>query len=319
MDDFAFRRPVVILGGLREGDRDRVRRFALALGAPVYAEAMSGLREDERLRELSVTAGERMLPRGGFDGVVRIGSVPTLRFWRDLDESRRDLPVITFSRLPFAGLSRGEVRPLEVLDEMKVTTRDLDREFFRSDRDLASALAKILDEEPDSELAMIRRLSTDIEPRTRVYLGNSLPIREWDLVAARQPRGFTMEANRGANGIDGQLSTFFGQCDSQRANVAIVGDLTALYDMNAPWIVSQLGAATRFRIFIINNGGGRIFSRVASLRRVAREVREKLIENAHDLRFDHWAAMWGISDSVKELRPDAGASSRVWQRYDSLW
>src|SRR5439155_7288655 len=136
------------------------------------------------------------------------------------------------------------------------------------DRRLAKEIRRILDEEPQSELAMVRELSRTIPAGARVYLGNSLPIREWDLMATREPRGFTIEANRGANGIDGQLSTFFGQCERGRENVCIVGDLTAIYDGNAPWIVPQLDAS--FRIVIINNGGGRIFDRVASLARMDR-------------------------------------------------
>jgi len=313
------RRPIVILGGLRASERAAVKRFLLKLNSPVYGEALSGLREDAELRELMITAGERMIGRGDFDAVIRIGSVPTLRFWRDLDESRRDLQVVSFTRVSFAGLSRGEVMPLDMLADMDAKRCERDERFYREDRERAQAIEKILDDEPESELAMVRRLSLDIARGSRVYLGNSLPIREWDLVATREDRGFTIEANRGANGIDGQLSTFFGQCDPQRPNVAVVGDLTAMYDMNAPWIVPQLDPAARFRICIINNGGGRIFGRVASLRRVDAEIREHVIENAHAITFDHWARMWNITESVTELRPDAGASARVWQKYDALW
>jgi len=81
-------------------------------------------------------------------------------------------------------------------------------------------------------------------------------------------------------------------------------------------VVPQLGHR-RFRIVIVNNGGGRIFSRVASLQALDSQLRERIIENTHDIRFDHWAAMWNID--VTELRPDAEASKRVWQRYDELW
>jgi 2-succinyl-5-enolpyruvyl-6-hydroxy-3-cyclohexene-1-carboxylate synthase len=319
MSELPCRRPVVILGGLRAADRTVVKRFALHLNAPVYAEALSGLREDEQLREVMITAGERMIAKGDFDAVIRIGSVPTLRFWRDLDESRRDLQVISFTRASFAGLSRGEVLPLAMLGDVSARRCDRDERFFREDRERAMAINEILDGEAQSELALVRRLSMDIPKSARVYLGNSLPIREWDLVATREDRSFTIEGNRGANGIDGQLSTFYGQCDPQRPNVAVVGDLTAMYDMNAPWIVPQLDTATRFRIYIINNGGGRIFGRVASLNRVKPEIRERVIENAHAITFDHWARMWSIADSVTELRPDAPASARAWQKYDALW
>ncbi len=293
----AFTRPLVLLGGLAPAHRDPVRNFAIALNAPVYAEPLSGLREDPALAHLIITAGERMIGRGDFDGVIRIGNVPTARFWRDLDESRRELSLVSFSALPFTGCSRGVVHPIEALP-VDVDPRKRDEEFFTADRKQAAAIARVFDAETQSELALFRELSHTIPENSRVYLGNSLPIREWDLAATRDRRGFTIEANRGANGIDGQLSTFFGQCDPSRMNVCVIGDLTAIYDSNAPWIVPQLDSATDFRIVIINNGGGRIFSRVASLKKLDESTRERIIENSHDLRFEHWAAMWGMQYSV---------------------
>lgn len=304
-----MRKPLVIIGGLAPGYRARVRGFARALGAPVYAEALSGLREDDSLPH--IVSGERMIARGHFDGVIRIGNVPTLRFWRDLDTL--DLPVVHYSDLPFTGLTRGDVRPLFSLPSPSPLARD--ENFFATDRDLAARFKDILDAEPASELAMIRKLSRELPFHARIYLGNSLPIREWDLAATRELRGYEYEANRGANGIDGQLSTFFGWCAPDRDNICIVGDLTAIYDLGAPWIARQLDA--RFRIVIINNGGGRIFGRVASLRTLDPALRERIIENVHSVRFDNWAKMWNID--VMELRPDPEASQRVWQRYEALW
>ncbi|MGZ5443783.1 MAG: thiamine pyrophosphate-binding protein [Thermoanaerobaculia bacterium] len=305
--------PLVILGALAPHHRERVRDFVLALNAPIYAEPLSGLREDPSLP--LITAGERMIARGDFDSVIRIGNVPTLRFWRDLETL--DLPVTHFSDLPFAGLTRGEVHPIEALSttgrlDDRATFFDL---FFDLDKAMRNRFEAILDDEPTSELAMLRALSRELPRGARVYLGNSLPIREWDLVATRAPRGYEYEANRGANGIDGQLSTFFGWCAPDRANVCVVGDLTAIYDLGAPWIAPQLDAP--FRIVIINNGGGRIFGRVASLRALDPALRARIIENVHAVEFSHWAKMWNIE--VTELRPDDAASQRAWARYDALW
>ena len=302
-------KPLVIVGGLANHHRDRVRDFLRKLNAPTYAEPLSGLREDPHLP--LITAGERMIARASFDSVIRIGNVPALRFWRDLEEL--DLPVVHFSDLPFAGCTRGEIHPIESLPVMEGTR---DEDFFERDREYAARFAEILEAEPQSEMAMIRALSLQLAPHTRVYLGNSLPIREWDLAASREPSGFEYEANRGANGIDGQVSTFLGWCAPGRENVCVVGDLTAIYDLNAPWIVPQLGD-TRFRIVVVNNGGGRIFSRVPSLRVVDPALRERIIENAHDIHFQYWAAMWKIN--VTEMSPDPEASRRVWERYDALW
>lgn len=310
-------RSLVLIGGLRPADRDRVRSFALALNAPVYAEPLSGLREDAALTHLLIQ-NERTLGRAAFDRVIRIGNVPTLRYWRDLDEKLRDLPLVSYSRLPFSGLSRGELHDFDALP-LQVSEVEREERLFSEDGKFAKRFSSILDEESESELAILRRFASSIEHGARVYLGNSLPIREWDMVAPRDDSGFTIEANRGANGIDGQLSTFFGQCDPARMNVAIVGDLTAIYDLNAPWIVPQLEPGTRFQIAIVNNRGGRIFSRVASLKPLPVAYRKRVIENTHDFRFDHWAAMWRIEDRVIELRPDEAASQRVWQAYEEMW
>jgi 2-succinyl-5-enolpyruvyl-6-hydroxy-3-cyclohexene-1-carboxylate synthase len=307
----SMRQPLVIVGGLAPDCRERVKQFVNMLSASVYAEPLSGLRE-----ELDAIHNERMLARGNFDGVIRIGNVPTLRFWRDLDERFRELPVVHYSDLPFAGLPRGEVHPLDALPA-NIEPRPPDDDFLERDRAMAARVTSLLDEEPDSEPAMLRALANRIPPHARIYLGNSLPIREWDLVAPRDPRGFELDANRGANGIDGQLSTFFGWCMPSASNWCVVGDLTALYDLNAAWVVPQIDA--EFRIVIINNGGGRIFSRVPSLAPLPAEVRDRIIENVHTLRFDAWAQMFGIADRVIELRPDAEATSRFWSRYDDLW
>ncbi|HEV8433756.1 MAG TPA: thiamine pyrophosphate-binding protein [Thermoanaerobaculia bacterium] len=294
-----FEKPLVLIGGLSQStdaeDRDRVREFALGLNAPVYAEPLSGLREDEALRDLLVL-NERSLSRGGFDGVIRIGNVPTLRFWRDLDRS--DLGLLSFNELTFPGLSRGEVHPIEALPVGQPRTRD--DAFFARDREQRARFEAILDGEPESELAIFRKLSRELPLGSRIYLGNSLPIREWDLAATREQRGYVIEANRGANGIDGQLSTAFGW----NADVAIVGDLTALYDLNAPWIQSKTS------VIVINNRGGRIFERVPT-------GAPELAINEHAISFEKWAAMFGID--VTEVRPDAEASRRVWQLYDELW
>jgi 2-succinyl-5-enolpyruvyl-6-hydroxy-3-cyclohexene-1-carboxylate synthase len=325
--------PIVIVGALRAGDREAVVDFLLRLGALVYAEPLSGLRSDPRLGELLVISSERMIARGSFDGVIRIGNVPTLRFWRDLEESRRELPVVHFSDLPFPGLTRGEVYPIEALSTIDTEPRRRDERFFTEDRVLAGMIVRLLDRDQRSELALLRALSRQLPGDTRLYLGNSLPIREWDLVADRGLH-VEVEANRGANGIDGQLSTFFGQCDPRATNVAVVGDLTALYDLNAPWIVRRLDPELRFTIVIVNNGGGRIFSRVASLKPLEPAVRKGLIENVHPLHFKQWASMWGLpyrkvtnakadltfeGRGVLELVPSEASSRRVWEGYDALW
>jgi 2-succinyl-5-enolpyruvyl-6-hydroxy-3-cyclohexene-1-carboxylate synthase len=324
LDDVPYARPLVIVGGLRDVDRDRVRQFLLELGRPAFAEPLSGLREDVALQPLLITAGERVVTRVDYDAVVHIGDVPVLRLWRDLEERLSDVPVMHFTG-SFPGLTRGEVYSLDALP-LHPAKREAGTALIDRDRAMSARVQSLIANEPRSEVSLIRDLSLSIPAGSRVYLGNSLPIREWDLAATRDSRNWTIEANRGANGIDGQVSTFLGQCDPERSNICIVGDLTAIYDSNAGWILSQLDSRLRFTIYIVNNGGGRIFSRVASLSKMDRDMRNRIVENEHHVRFEAWAAMWGFSygdphaaRGVVELTPDHDGSDRFWTQYDQLW
>jgi 2-succinyl-5-enolpyruvyl-6-hydroxy-3-cyclohexene-1-carboxylate synthase len=103
------RAPLVIIGGLHEpGDRDLAARFCRSLGAPVLAEASSGLRSARGLRQLGSgdAAVQRGFSQGLFDSVLRIGDVPSFRVWRDLDLTLT-VPVLSVSRKPWRGLTRG--------------------------------------------------------------------------------------------------------------------------------------------------------------------------------------------------------------------
>lgn len=197
-----------------------------------------------------------------------------------------------------------------------------------------SAISAALDREPAAELSLLRTLSSAIPRHSFVFLGNSLPVREWDLVASREDRAFHLGANRGANGIDGELSTFLGMAGRGPSNWALLGDLTTLYDLSAPWIVPQLESDTELRIAVINNGGGQIFSRVPGLEKVDPAIRSRLFQTEHTVRFRGWAEMWNLhyetwttigdpallpSPAVIEILPDAPASARLWKALDEIW
>ncbi len=323
-------RLLVIAGALEPAERIAVRDLARRIGAPLLAEPLSGLREDPALAHLVLRAGERSLDAETLDGVLRIGGIPTARFWRDLDERLR-VPVLSCSRLPFSGLPRGEHLRCDLADTLSRVDAPQRENAALLTRDaaLAQRMDAVLESEPASEPALFRALSRAIPAGSLVFLGNSLPIREWDLFA-RYDRPFVYGASRGATGIDGQVSSFLGMAEPERENWCVVGDLTALYDLAALWVAPQLDPALSVRIVVVNNGGGRIFGRVPSLRAVDAASRERLFENPHEIGFEPWARMWGFdyvptlreriasTRTVIEIRPDAASSERVWKALDEI-
>ncbi len=325
---------VILVGTLEtEGEREAAVRFLKKMAVPCYLEATSGLREREELQSVRLTSGDRILSwalkRKHFGRVLRIGGIPTVRLWRDLDEKECDCEVLSLSPLPFAGLSRGELLCTEVapaLDTIFLKPPAIENNLHSlidHDRKASEKLEALLVRFPKSEPGMFRRLSCLIPQNAVVYVGNSLPVREWDLAAERRfPR--TVEANRGVNGIDGQLTTFLGLAQSTVENWAVVGDLTALYDLTAPWVLRE--SDLNVRIAVINNGGGKIFERM---------FHTEIFENRHQIEFSHWAKMWKLSyrvwqevpveltkaDKVEviELRPDSTETAQFWAEYDAIW
>ena len=272
---------LVLLGELDPSWQDVVEKVVVALGVPVWAEATSGLRESAALAGL-MKFGEPALP----GKVLRIGAVPSLRLWRDL-EANAAIPVLSICRRPFSGLARSsQLVVTNTFPVLSIATEEgqiVERTLLDG-----AAFARF----PRSEPTLVHHLSREIPEAALVYLGNSLPIREWNFFAAMDPAHPRCHPSRGANGIDGQVATFLGLSVEEEESWGIFGDLTALYDLNALALLNQTGSGKR-RIVVINNGGGRIFSRLPSMSGLAPEEK-RITENRHEFRFETWAAMWGL-------------------------
>jgi len=295
LDDFLNRveRPLVVVSSLKPIAQEAVVQFLLKLNAPVYLEGISGLRGDPRLNALQITRTDDLWSeseRSGYpiDGVLRLGGVPTFRFWRDLEDKQGAVQVCSISETPFAGLSWGSVvaEPLELFFSRyrpsKRYGQSSSQSWIENDRLFREKLEALFLDEPEAEPSLLHLLSRQIPVKSTVYLGNSLPIREWDLAASLEDRSLSVHASRGLNGIDGQISTFLGVCRPETQNWAILGDLTTLYDMAGPWILDQL-FGVNVTIVVINNGGGKIFAPMYPY---------KEFQNPHALSFKPLAEMW---------------------------
>jgi 2-succinyl-5-enolpyruvyl-6-hydroxy-3-cyclohexene-1-carboxylate synthase len=196
--------------------------------------------------------------------------------------------------------------------------------LFGRDRKIAGATLGLVLREPRSEAALVRAAAEKFAGKARILLGNSLAIREWDLVVPRAVTNRTFFANRGVNGIDGLVSTALGLAAEDRPAAALLGDLSALYDMAGLWPAAQLAGAD-ITIAVVNNGGGKIFERM---------FKNAAFLNTHKLHFRGWAEMFGwhygqmhapedpwpaSSPRLVEILPDAEATGRFAEAYAALW
>ncbi|MGB9097844.1 2-succinyl-5-enolpyruvyl-6-hydroxy-3-cyclohexene-1-carboxylic-acid synthase [Erwinia sp.] len=123
---------------------------------------------------------------------------------------------------------------------------------------LVKKLTATINPSPFSEAGLAANLCSLLPEHGAVFLGNSLTIRLVDAFA-QLPPGYPVFANRGASGIEGLIATAAGvQRGSEKPLLAIVGDISALYDVNSLALLQQ--ATAPIVIIVVNNAGGQIFS-----------------------------------------------------------
>ena len=329
---------VVLVGGLEPDEREEVFHFCQDLGAPVVAEATSGLRE--ALQSLAIHDADRVLKARPPGKILRLGEVPSGRFWRDLEELPQ-VSVWSICRNGLPGLARESEskvlrgpleRVISALGPIELADDALD--YLAGAGSRAVKIDELLEIYPDSEPALLRTLSHYASIGGGLFLGNSMPIREWNHFAQWLRPVPSVRANRGANGIDGQVSTWLGWSADISETWAVVGDLTALYDLAAPFVLEQINCQGRV-LAVINNGGAKIFERLPRLQTMSPRAIEWMT-NPQTADLSGLATLWGmnhlrirsVDDFDKfeagektlllEIVPDAAQTAAFWAAWDRM-
>jgi 2-succinyl-5-enolpyruvyl-6-hydroxy-3-cyclohexene-1-carboxylate synthase len=106
-----------------------------------------------------------------------------------------------------------------------------------------------------SSVYVVQKFITSMPKNSIFHIANSNSVR----IAQFFPLDESIEVycNRGANGIDGSMSSFIGQSNvSGKLSFLLIGDLSFFYDMNALW---NKYVGNNVRILVCNNEGGGIF------------------------------------------------------------
>src|SRR5690606_40616008 len=122
--------------------------------------------------------------------------------------------------------------------------------------------AQLLDEvaahDHDGELfegTVVKQLQHLMDTGSTLFIGNSMPIRDVDSFWRSDEKGITLLANRGANGIDGLVSTAMGVSALQRGTVLLVGDLSFYNDLYG-LLAAMLHHLYIIIVVVTNDGGG---------------------------------------------------------------
>lgn len=139
-----------------------------------------------------------------------------------------------------------------------------------------------------SELALATDFANWLEGTSDLFIGNSMAVRLLDMCCNLPP--CAVYTNRGASGIDGLIATACGvQRSRKRSMVMLVGDTSALYDLNSLALLAR--NPYPLALVVINNDGGGIFDMLP----VPDAKKETFYRMPHGVEFRHVAAMFGLS------------------------
>jgi 2-succinyl-5-enolpyruvyl-6-hydroxy-3-cyclohexene-1-carboxylate synthase len=276
---------VILVGGLPHPTTLSVLSLGTLLGWPVMAEPLSGLRLDASDAGRALAAGQSLigdvdwLDRHRPDVVLQVGATPTTRASQALVEASSTVVVLDRDHLDPDPEGHAESRIVADPERFAATAWDRRQEravaaqgwleaWRAADLVARAAIDRALDrwEEP-FEGRVARDVASFLPHGATLVIGSSTPVRDLDAFMAprRPPRIWTapdllrVVGNRGASGIDGLVSTTLGvAAASPGPTVALLGDLSLLYDAGALLWSSRLGVDAVF--VVLANGGGQIFS-----------------------------------------------------------
>jgi 2-succinyl-5-enolpyruvyl-6-hydroxy-3-cyclohexene-1-carboxylate synthase len=297
-----FGRIVIVAGAERDRFAGReLAGFAARAGIPLLADPLSGARHgpaviahyDLLLRDPQFAGAHRP------EFVIRTGDLPTskpLRAWLagldaaqiaiDPDGIWHDpaavvgMRVRATTRAMLDGLTAGEVIPAE--PEWLAAWRTSDDAAGRA---LVGALGDEL-----SEPLVARSLGEWLDAGTTLFVASSMPIRDVELFLPAREDGPRVVSNRGANGIDGTVSSAFGAAAAGEGPVVLlIGDVALAHDIAGLVAARRLGLP--LTIMLLHNDGGGIFHFLP----VAGEsdAFEQHVATPHGLDFAHAAALYG--------------------------
>jgi 2-succinyl-5-enolpyruvyl-6-hydroxy-3-cyclohexene-1-carboxylate synthase len=310
----------IIAGPARPRDPERYVRavgdLGEALGWPIFADALNPCRHFADLLPRPVIAAYEAvlrMPEAGRrwrpEAILQLGPLPTSKVLRRLLQ-RWQLPTWLahaeghgHNAVAAPAISLG-VGPENLVAPL---ARPPDAGWWAAlaslDARARLALEAELAEASHAEPAIAARIFEASPPETPIFVASSMPVRDaesfWGANGDRRRIFF----NRGANGIDGTLSTALGMAEGlAQPSLLYTGDLALLHDTNG-MLVARNSFSGSLTIVCLNNGGGGIFHHLP----VAREsdVFEDFFATPQSVDFRTWARAYGIAyrlaNNVDEL------------------
>jgi 2-succinyl-5-enolpyruvyl-6-hydroxy-3-cyclohexene-1-carboxylate synthase len=296
----------VVVAGRHERDTPlgATAAFCQALGWPLLADPLSGSRRgaaaiahyDALLRDEAFAASHRP------DCVLRVGDLPVSKplrtwlasldgvrqvaldpegAWQDpasvLSDSLTLEPAVALAGLTAATTTSATDGTAQTETPLTPADRDWLASWRSADERAAEAILGVLDGDGLDEPSLAAELGVLLPEEATLFVASSMPVRDIETFWPVRDDPPRVLCNRGANGIDGTVSSAFGAAAAGDGPVVLlIGDVALAHDVGGLLAATRLGL--KLTIVLLDNDGGGIFdflpvSRVAMGRKSDRGSR----------------------------------------------
>ena len=296
----------LIVAGASGASPAGIHALASRLGWPVLADPLGGARNERlaALRHADAILRDGNLARALTPEVVlRFGALPASKVVNGfLRECGAETVAITATpRLadPDRRVSMHIVADLEAaVSDLLVIAEPCDAQWTSQWQAAESAARSVMqnllhDESWLTEPGVARTLAASLPAGSQLFVSSSMPVRDLEWYAAATDHLHVM-SNRGANGIDGVVSSAVGAAlGSARTTALLIGDVAFLHDSNGLLRLASRGVDVR--IVVVDNRGGGIFSFLPQRSMMSDERFEQLFGTPHEADLAALVAAHGVA------------------------
>ncbi len=278
----------VLVAGRHERDTplgSAAASFCEAIGWPLLADPLSAARRgacavahyDALLRDDSFAASHRP------DFVLRVGDLPVSKplrtwlaglenvrqvaldpegAWQDpasvLSDSLALEPAAALSALTASTTTTAGSKTAQTEPPLFPADPDWLASWRSADEQAAEAILGTLDSDGLDEPSVAVELGVLLPQEAILFVASSMPVRDIETFWPVRDDPPRVLCNRGANGIDGTVSSAFGAAATGEGSVVLlIGDVALTHDIGGLLAATRLGL--KLTIVLLDNGGGGIF------------------------------------------------------------
>ncbi len=303
--DNKIKRPIIICG---QSDltykASTIIDISNKIGAPILADISSNIHSSNRI----ISFYEHFIDKlEAPDLILRFGSKPLSKKLLSLMKKYSDITYLVRLRSTFNDdiLKSHLIDSINYEGQVNKNNSEWLNTFIKKDDLINRKINTIIKDFDLNEYIFAHQISKSIPKGSNIFIGNSLIIRAFNAFSRKKFNKVQFFSNRGASGIDGNLSTALGIASkSDKNNYLIIGDQSFMHDIGSLQILTN--NQPNLTIFIINNYGGAIFDHLPTLNQIDSNIFKKYIRNEHSTNFKSIVESYQLKyeriKSIKDLK-----------------